>query len=101
MSDSAPSPSSPGDLAAILAGPVTSADAARAYLLALHAAGADYHPDDPAADIINGATGAPLFTPAEAALADARMNEVRAYLPDPCAVLCDAIDADNAARGEV
>lgn len=75
---------------ALLARPVTSADEARAYLLALDAAGHAYHCDDSAADIIRTATGRPLFTPAEAALADARMGEVRAHLDDPCAFLLAA-----------
>jgi hypothetical protein len=74
----------------LLARPVTSSDEARAYLLALDAAGYGYHCDDPAWDIIRSATGLPLFTPEQATLADARMDEVCAYLDDPCAVLLAA-----------
>jgi len=70
--------------------PVTSADEARAYLLALDAAGYAYHCDDPAGDIIRTATGLPLFTPKQATLADARMVEVFRYLDDPCAFLLTA-----------
>jgi len=73
----------------LLSRPVTSATEARAYLLALDAAGYSYHCDDPAADIVRSATGLPLFTPEEAVLADARMDEVCAHLDDPCSVLLD------------
>jgi hypothetical protein len=73
----------------LLSRPVTSAAEARAYLIALDAAGYAYHCDDPAGDIIRSATGLPLFTPEEATLADTRMAEVCAYLDDPCAVLLD------------
>ena len=82
------------DLATLLSLPVTSADEARAYLLALDAAGYAYHCDDSAADIIRSATGLPLFTPEEAKLADARMDEVCDHLDDPCAVLLAAWDPE-------
>jgi hypothetical protein len=76
-------------LAAILTRPIVTADAARGYLLTLHAVGASYHPDDGAADMVT-AHGAPLFTAEDAARADARMREVSALLPDPCLVLLAA-----------
>lgn len=75
---------------ALLSQPVTSPDEARAYLLALDAAGYAYHCDDNAGDIVRGGSGIPLFTPDQAALADARMAEVHAHLDDPCAVLLAA-----------
>ncbi len=76
-------------LAALLGRPVTSGGAACAYLVELVEIGYAYHPDDGAADIVD-AHGAPVFTDAEAALADARMCEVRAYLADPSLVLLPA-----------
>ena len=85
-----PNPLTQYDLATLLARPVTSADEARAYLLALDAAGYAYHCDDSAADIVRSATGLPLFAADEAVLADARMDEVCAHLDDPCAVLLAA-----------
>ena len=89
-----PNPLTQHDLATLLSHPVTSADEARAYLLALDAAGYAYHCDDSAADIVRSATGLPLFTPEEATLADARMDEVCAHLDDPCAVLLSAWDPE-------
>jgi len=58
----------------------------------MHAIGYGWHPDDRAADVVRAGTGGPLFSPAEAVLADARMDEANALLPDVYAVALDAVD---------
>lgn len=70
---------------------LTTPDEARAYLAALVANGCDYHIDDSAGDIV-GPDGLPLFTPSEAALADARAAECARLLDDPCGVLLALLD---------
>ena len=74
--------------------PITTREGARAYLLALVAAGVAYHIEDRAADIVRP-DGSPLFTPEQAAGADIRADECAALLEDPCAVLLDAMAEDN------
>jgi len=94
-----------GSWAALLATPVRSAAAARRYLDQLHAFGLDYHPEERAANIVHRVHGEAgdawprLFTDEEAALADARMDEVHQYLPDPSATLLGFIKkAERAAK---
>jgi hypothetical protein len=67
--------------------PITSAADAEGFLFQLHQEGLLFHPDDDAHDIINGATGQPLFTAADADLINERMEEVFTFIVDPCEYL--------------
>jgi hypothetical protein len=69
--------------------PITSAADAEGFLFQLYQHGRHFHPDDNAHDIINGATGQPLFTYAEAEQVNNRMYEVHIFMADPCAYLLD------------
>lgn len=54
--------------------PISTKDEAVAFITELVATGCMHHPDDPAATVINGATGELLFTPEEAVIADEQMH---------------------------
>lgn len=67
--------------------PITSAADAEGFLFQLVQHGRAFHPEDNAHDIISGATGQPLFTSADAALINERMEEVHTFMADPCEYL--------------
>jgi hypothetical protein len=69
--------------------PITNTADAEGFLFQLVQHGRSFHPEDNAHDIINGATGQPLFTAADADLINERMEEVHTFMPDPCAYLLD------------
>ena len=69
--------------------PITSTAEAEGFLFQLVQHGLNFHPEDNAHDIINGATGQPLFTTAEADLINERVDEVHTFMPDPCAYILD------------
>ena len=69
--------------------PIQSASDAKGFLFQLVQHGRAFHPEDNAHDIINGATGQPLFTAADADLINDRMGEVHTFMADPCAYLLD------------
>jgi hypothetical protein len=69
--------------------PIASTADAEGFLFQLVQHGRDFHPEDNAHDIINGATGQPLFTAADADLINERMEEVHTFIADPCAYLLD------------
>jgi hypothetical protein len=71
--------------------PITSAADAEGFLFQLYQHGLNFHPDDDAHDVVNGATGLPLFTSADADAINARMDEVHTFLADPCDYLLDLI----------
>ena len=60
---------------------------AEGFLFQLVQLGLIFHPEDNAHDIINGATGQPLFTAADADLINERMEEVHTFIVDPCEYL--------------
>lgn len=55
---------------------INSVEEAKAFLLALHANGESFHPDDDAKDIILSATGLPAFTKKEAYQLNLLMNDI-------------------------
>jgi hypothetical protein len=67
--------------------PITSAADAEGFLFQLVQLGLSFHPEDNAHDIVNGATGQPLFTAADADLINERMEEVFTFIVDPCEYL--------------
>jgi hypothetical protein len=67
--------------------PITSAADAEGFLFQLVQHGRAFHPDDDARNILNGASGQPLFTDADAI--NERMDEVHTFMADPCAYLLD------------
>jgi hypothetical protein len=69
--------------------PITSAADAEGFLFQLYQLGLSFHPEDNAQDVINGATGRPLFTYADAEQINNRMYEVHIFMADPCAYLLD------------
>jgi hypothetical protein len=69
--------------------PIQSTEDAEGFLFQLVQHGRHFHPEDDAQDIINGATGEPLFTYAEAEQVNNRMYEVYTFMADPCAYLLD------------
>jgi hypothetical protein len=73
----------------LLSTPLTTPEDARTWLRALEEHGYAVHPDTRGADIVSGDTGAPTYTPEQAAMYDARMTEVFALLPDPYSVTLD------------
>jgi hypothetical protein len=75
--------------------PITSAADAEGFLFQLYQHGREFHPEDNAHDIINGATGQPLFTAADADLINERMEEVFTFIVDPCAYLLDLITSTD------
>jgi len=69
--------------------PIASAADAEGFLFQLYQLGLSFHPENNAHHIINGATGQPLFTFAEAEQINNRMYEVHIFMADPCAYLLD------------
>ena len=67
--------------------PIASTADAEGFLFQLVQHGREFHPEDNARDIINGATGQPLFTAADADLINERMEEVFTFIVDPCEYL--------------
>ena len=62
--------------------PIRSQADAKAYLRAMVEEGYSYHLDDDARDIVAHVSGEPLFTPAEAKVANQRMEEVFQHFSD-------------------
>lgn len=73
--------------------PITSAEEARAFIVALHAEGRLFHFDDAPEDIINGETDEPLFSKAEADDMEERVGELFAFL-DPNEVALELLNVD-------
>jgi hypothetical protein len=67
--------------------PIASAADAEGFLFQLVQHGREFHPENNAHHIINGATGQPLFTFGEADLINKRMEEVFTFIVDPCEYL--------------
>jgi hypothetical protein len=61
----------------------TEADA-QGFFFQLDQVGCLFHPEDNPADVHNGATGLPLFTPEQVELVRQRIDEVYAVMDDPC-----------------
>lgn len=78
-------------LAAWSAKGIKSKDDAIEYLTDLHNNGFEYHCDDDAKEIGHriGTTWVALFAPGEAKIANALMDKVHEFHPDPCEVLLD------------
>ena len=66
----------------------TEADA-QGFFFQLDQVGCLFHPEDDPADVHNGATGLPLFTPEQVELVRQRIDEVYAVMDDPCAFILD------------
>ena len=62
--------------------PITSAAEAEGFLFQLYQLGLSFHPEDDAHDVVN-AQGR-IFTPVQADLINQRMEEVHAFMADPC-----------------
>ncbi len=70
---------------------IETVEEAQNFLLALRANGESYHPEDDAAQIVNGKTGKDMFTKAEAKKVNTLMAQVHALKGfDPCQLLLDA-----------
>jgi hypothetical protein len=63
---------------------ITSVLEAKAFLKALHLNGEAFHPEDPAAEIIDYRTRQRLFTDEEAAKIEKALEQVYLYMNDPC-----------------
>ena len=74
--------------------PLTSLEAAHAYLRKLHEDGLLYHPDDDASTIVNRG-GTHIFTAVESVHLNQRMAEVFSFDPDPCAFILDQLQGDE------
>lgn len=66
----------------------TEADA-QGFFFQLDQVGCLFHPEDDPANVHNGATGLPLFTPEQVELVRQRINEVYEVMDDPCAYILD------------
>lgn len=62
---------------------------AQGFLFQLDQVGCLFHPEDDPAEVINSATGLPLFTPEQAELVRQRIEEVYAVMNDPCEYILD------------
>lgn len=69
--------------------PINSFADAEGFLFQLHQLGMAFHPEDNPHDVVNGPTGRPLFTHAEAEAVALRVSEVYQHMDDPCAYLLD------------
>lgn len=62
---------------------------AQGFFFQLDQVGCLFHPEDDPADVRNGATGLPLFTPEQVELVRQRIDEVYEVMDDPCAFILD------------
>lgn len=74
--------------------PIKSEADAEGFFFCLHQNGLLFHPEDDPSIVINGRTGAMLFTDQEVPLIRQRINEVYEVMDDPCDFILKMTEPD-------